>query len=307
MLDCFLPLTPADGCNPHARRPRRLSSPRVASILIIEDEAVLAVELSRYLEAVGHEVRVAARAALGLEAAREEPADLVLLDLRLPDASGLDVLGELLARNPEQPVVLMTAYGSVRDAVDAMRRGAADYLQKPLDLEELALVVERVLARQRRDWELRYLRERDRVLPQGIVGSDPRLLAIFEQVERLAKAELAPGERPAILLTGETGTGKGMLAHAIHEILGGGSFVELNCAAMPASLVEAELFGHERGTFTDAKTTRPGLFEAAEGGAIFLDEIGELEPAIQIKFLKVIEGSACGGSAPCAIARSTCR
>lgn len=261
----------------------------MAGILIIEDEAILAIELRRYLEAAGHEVRVAGRGDEALEAARKDSPDLVLLDLRLPDASGLEVLAQLRAQDSELPVILMTAYGSVRDAVEAMRRGAYDYMQKPLDLDEVSLLIDRVLARQRRDWELRYLRDRSRVLPTGIIGEDTRMLAIFEQVGRLAGAKLAPGERPAILLTGETGTGKGMLAHAVHELLGGGPFVEVNCSAMPAALVEAELFGHERGTFTDAKTSRPGLFEAATGGAVFLDEIGELEPAIQAKFLKVIE------------------
>ncbi len=261
----------------------------MAGILIIEDEAILAIELRRYLEAAGHEVRVAGRGDEALEATRKDSPDLVLLDLRLPDASGLEILEQLRAQDSELPVILMTAYGSVRDAVEAMRRGAYDYMQKPLDLDEVSLLIERVLSRQRRDWELRYLRDRSRVLPTGIVGDDTRLLEIFAQVGRLADAKLAPGERPAILLTGETGTGKGMLAHAIHELLGGGPFVEVNCSAMPAALVEAELFGHERGTFTDAKTSRPGLFEAAGGGAVFLDEIGELEPAIQAKFLKVIE------------------
>lgn len=261
----------------------------MAGILIIEDEAILAIELRRFLEAAGHEVRVAGHGHEALEMARSDSPDLVLLDLRLPDASGLEVLERLRAQDNELPVILMTAYGSVRDAVEAMRRGAYDYMQKPLDLEEVSLLIERVLARQRRDWELRYLRDRSRVLPTGIIGEDPRLVAIFAQVGRLAAAKLAPGERPSILLTGETGTGKGMVAHAIHELLGGGPFVEVNCSAMPAALVEAELFGHERGTFTDAKTSRPGLFEAASGGAVFLDEIGELEPSIQAKFLKVIE------------------
>jgi DNA-binding NtrC family response regulator len=261
----------------------------MAGILVVEDESILSIELQRYLEALGHQVTIAETIGSARAAAQASPPDLVLLDLRLPDGSGLDLLGALREADPDLPVVLMTAYGSVRDAVDAMRRGATDYVQKPLDLDELALLVERVLARQRRDRELAYLRRRERVLPQGIVGDDPRLVGIFAQLERLAQAGLAPGERPAILLTGETGTGKGMIAHAIHELLGGGPFVELNCAAMPATLVEAELFGHERGSFTDAKAARPGLFEAADGGAIFLDEIGELEPAVQTKFLKVIE------------------
>ena len=277
--------------NPRAGPPpgRRYDRPIMAGILIIEDEAILAIELRRYLEAAGHEVRVAGRGDEALEAARNDSPDLVLLDLRLPDASGLAVLEQLRAQDSELPVILMTAYGSVRDAVEAMRRGAYDYMQKPLDLDEVSLLIDRVLSRQRRDWELQYLRDRSRVLPTGIIGDDARLLEIFAQVGRLADANLTPGERPAILLTGETGTGKGMVAHAIHELLGGGPFVEVNCSAMPAALVEAELFGHERGTFTDAKTSRPGLFEAAGGGAVFLDEIGELEPSIQAKFLKVIE------------------
>ncbi len=261
----------------------------MAAILIVEDEAILAVEIRRYLELVGPDVRVVGRGDEALALAAEEPPDLALLDLRLPDASGLDVLERLRAIDAALPIVLMTAFGSVRDAVEAMRRGAFDYVQKPLDLDELALIVERALARRRADWELDYLRGRERVRPDGVVGDDPRVLAIFSQVDRLAQARLAPGARPAILLTGETGTGKGMLAHAIHEILGGGPFVELNCAAMPESLIESELFGHERGAFTDARLPRPGLFEAATGGTIFLDEIAELELAMQAKFLKVIE------------------
>jgi DNA-binding NtrC family response regulator len=146
-----------------------------------------------------------------------------------------------------------------------------------------------VLAQQRRDRELDYLRARDRVTGSSMVGEDPRLLAIFQQVRRLRDADLPPGKRPTVLLTGESGTGKGVVARGIHETLGGGPFIDVNCTAMPASLVEAELFGHERGTFTDAKVARTGLFEAAEGGTIFLDEIGHLEPGIQAKFLKAIE------------------
>jgi len=266
-----------------------LSSPAMASIVIVEDELLLARQLARSLESVGHEVRIAATGTAGLEALRSEPPDLILLDLRLPDRSGLDVLTDIQSESPGLPVVLMTAHGSVRDAVDAMRRGAADYLQKPLDLDELSLLVERVLARQREARELAYLRDRERGATEGVIGRDPRLLSIFEQIDRLREAALPPGRRPAILLTGETGTGKGVLARAIHARLGDGPFIEVNCTAMPASLVEAELFGHERGTFTDAKSSRTGLFEAANGGTLFLDEIGDLDPGLQAKFLKAIE------------------
>jgi DNA-binding NtrC family response regulator len=266
-----------------------LGSSIVASILIVEDEILLGRQLARSLEAGGHEVRNASNGAAALDALRADPPDLVLLDLRLPDRSGLDVLTDIQAESPGLPVVLMTAYGSVRDAVDAMRRGAADYLQKPLDLDELGMLVDRVLSRQREQRELSYLRGRERGVPEGVLGRDPRMLALFSQIDRLHEAGLPPGKRPAILLTGETGTGKGLVARAIHARLGDGPFIEVNCTAMPASLVEAELFGHERGTFTDAKTSRTGLFEAANGGTLFLDEIGELEGGLQAKFLKAIE------------------
>jgi two-component system response regulator AtoC len=261
----------------------------MSSIVVVEDEAVLRRQIARALEGAGHEVRVAEQADEGLAAVLEVLPDLVLLDLRLPDRPGLDLLTDIREIDANIPVVLMTGHGSVRDAVEAMRRGAVEYLQKPLELDEVRLLVERVIRQQRLDRELAYHRGRSRAMPAGIVGDDPAMLQIFAQVERLREAELPPGRRPALLLTGETGTGKGMVARAIHELLGGGPFIEINCTAMPASLIEAELFGHERGTFTDAKAARTGLFEAGEGGSLFLDEIGHASLDLQAKLLKVIE------------------
>ena len=260
----------------------------MSSILIVEDELVLARQLARSLAGHGHEVGQADSAGTALERVRSDSPDLVLLDLHLPDASGLEVMERIARHDATLPVILMTAHASVGDAVEAMRRGAADYLQKPLDLDELRLVVERVLERERQRRELHYHRRRGAPCAE-MAGEAPQLQSLLAQVERLAQAKLAPGERPAILLSGETGTGKGRLARVIHDRLGGGAFIEVNCTALPETLMEAELFGHERGSFTDARTTRPGLFEAAEGGTLFLDEVGHASPSLQAKLLKAIE------------------
>lgn len=259
----------------------------MASILVVEDELVLSKQIGRALRA--HEVHSADSGRGALERLDTALPDLVLLDLRLPDVSGLDLLRTIRERDPDLPVVLMTAYSSVNDAVEAMQLGASDYLPKPLDLDKLRHLVDSLLVREKRDRELEHLRHRDQALPDGVVSGAESVRQIFQDIDRLASAELSPGERPAILLLGETGTGKGMTARAIHERLGGGPFLEVNCVAVPATLLEAELFGHERGSFTDAKTRRTGLFEAAEGGTVFLDEIGHLPVELQAKFLSVLE------------------
>jgi len=261
----------------------------MASILLVEDELTLARQLRRALEASGHEVSVVDHGSDVLPALETEPPDLVLLDLRLPDVSGLDVLSDIRRQFSDLPVVLMTAHSSFEDAVEAMRRGASDYLPKPLDIDKLRQLMDRLIADQRRDRELDYHRRRSQTEALGVLSSSPVIHQMFAQLERLAEAGLPPGKRPAILLTGETGTGKGVVARAIHDRLGDGPFIEVNCTAMPASMVEAELLGHEKGSFTDARVARQGLLEAAEGGTLFLDEIGHLQLDLQAKFLKVIE------------------
>jgi len=261
----------------------------MASIVVVEDEVILGRQLRNALTSAGHEIALATSGQEALEALTTAEPDLALVDLRLPDQSGLDLLNAMRARAPGLIVLMMTAHGSISDAVEAMRRGASDYLQKPLDLEELRLTINLSLARGRSERELAYHRMRAASESARIIGEDARVKAIFAQIANLASVELAPARRPTILLTGETGTGKGLMARAIHEALGPGPFIELNCTGLPSSLVEEELFGHERGSFTGAVGSRPGLFEAADGGAIFLDEIGHLEQGIQAKFLKVIE------------------
>lgn len=261
----------------------------MASILIVDDEALLARQVARSLSSSDHVVRVANSGREALELVREATPDLMLIDLRLPDASGLDVLKTAHELDDSIQAILMTAYGSVANAVEAMQQGAADYIQKPLDLDELRLLVARTLAQRSRDRELAYHRGLARASRSEIIGDDPKLLEIFEQIERLSVVGLPPSKRPTIVITGETGTGKGMFARAIHELLGGGPFIAANCTAMPETLIEAELFGHERGSFTDAKAARSGLFEAAEGGSIFLDEVGHASLEMQAKLLKVLE------------------
>jgi DNA-binding NtrC family response regulator len=263
----------------------------MATLLIVEDELVLARNLSKAFVRQGFEVHHATGIAEGRKIAATTPVDVALLDLRLPDGSGLDLLDALVAADPDRPVIMMTAYGSVADAVGAMQRGARDYVQKPVDLEGVRLKVEHALnsARQRR--EISYYRGRD-TSAGSILGESPAAQRLRALVTRVARMTTGPGApAPTVLLLGETGSGKGHAARALHA-LGGrrdGPFIEVNCTALPETLVESELFGYEKGAFTDASTARAGLFETAEGGAIVLDEIGHISQALQAKFLNVIE------------------
>jgi DNA-binding NtrC family response regulator len=271
-------------------------------LLIIEDEEVLARNLSKAFASRGIDVRHAGTVAAAIKTAAEEPPDVALCDLRLPDGSGLDVLAALTTADADVAVIMMTAYGSVADAVAAMQRGARDYVQKPLDLDEIRLKVERALGGRREHREIAYYRSRD-AAAATILGDAPAMVRLRELVSRIARATAGPGgPAPTVLLLGETGSGKGHVARALHASGGrrGGPFIEVNCTALPENLAEAELFGHEKGAFTDAKAGRAGLFETADGGTIFLDEIGHVTPSLQSKFLKVIEEKTVrrvGGSA----------
>ncbi len=261
------------------------------TLLIVEDEAVLARNLAKLFTRHGFEVQHAVGAADARQIASTTPPDVVLLDLRLPDGSGLDLLEKLLAEDPDLPVIMMTAFGTVTDAVQAMQRGARDYVQKPFELDEIQLKVEHALrsARQRR--EISYYRERG-AAAGTIIGDSAATERLRAMVMRIARMTGGPGApAPTVLLLGETGSGKGHIARALHAASGrcNGPFIEVNCTALPENLVEAELFGYEKGAFTDAKATRAGLFETAEGGTLFLDEIGNISGALQTKFLKVIE------------------
>ena len=265
--------------------------PVMPTLLIVEDETVLARNLAKLFTRQGFEVHHAAATTDAQRIMAATPADVVLLDLRLPDGSGLDLLDTLLAADPDLPVVMMTAFGTVADAVRAMQRGARDYVQKPFELDEIELKVEHALRGTRQRREISYYRERD-AAAATIIGESAaaqRLRALVARIGQMTVGAGAPA--PTVLLLGETGSGKGHVAHALHAASGrsNGPFIEINCTALPESLIEAELFGYEKGAFTDAKIARAGLFETAEGGVLFLDEIGHISPALQSKFLKVIE------------------
>ncbi len=272
------------------------TSPALAPrLLLVEDETLFAQAVMRRVARAGWQSRLAASLAQARAALAAETPDLVLLDLRLPDGNGLDLLPALraLADHPP-PVVVLTAHAEVRDAVAAMKQGAADYLRKPVDLDELVLALERVLEAERLRDRLDYSRQRETHAVEGaaLLGESQPMLRLREQLLRVAElTSLAQDDPPNVLILGETGSGKDVAARLLH--LSGRRrerpFVQVDCAALPRDLMEAELFGHERGSFTGATQSRAGLIEAAEGGTVFLDEIGELPLDLQAKLLHVLE------------------
>jgi len=264
-------------------------------VLLIEDEEILAKNIKRYLDRRGYDTVTAATAAEGLKLFEKTEPDLVLLDLNLPDLHGLKVLEEIRRRDSRVKVVCVTGHGSVQIAVDAMKGGAFDYLSKPIILTELARLIDRALGQERLEGALSYYQARE---AEGsgldkLIGNSPEMVRLRERIRGIldVEANLVEGEPPAVLIRGETGTGKELVARAFH-FAGArqeGPFIEFNCAALPMQLLESELFGYERGAFTDAKERKIGLVESAHGGTLFLDEIGDIEPAVQLKLLKLLE------------------
>lgn len=265
------------------------------AVLIIDDEETLARNVALYLERQDYECRVASSAEEGLALFQSFRPDLVLLDHNLPGMNGLQALERLRALDAQCCVVLMTGYGSVDLAVQALKAGAADYLTKPVALAEMKLVLERLLTQDRLQRTVRYYEGRAAASSgvDKLLGQSPAMQALRAQITALLEAErqLADDQAPAVLIRGETGTGKELVARALH--FDGPRqtqpFVELNCGALPGSLIEAELFGYERGAFTGAQQRKVGLVETAEGGTLFLDEIAETEPGTQVKLLKLLE------------------
>ncbi|MHC4935469.1 MAG: sigma-54-dependent transcriptional regulator [Planctomycetota bacterium] len=266
----------------------------MAQILILDDEQPLLQSLSLELGRQGHDCLLAETGREAFAILEKNPPDLAILDVQLPDVSGLEVLRRLRRDLPEVPVLIITAYASVDSAVEAMKEGAIDYLEKPLDLEELQLVVTRELknARLRAEVEAFKWKGRRQREEIQIIGRSPELDKIRTLVDQLATIPFeSAAELPTVLIQGETGTGKDLLARFIHyrSPLADHPFVQVNCSGLPRDLIESELFGHEKGSFTGATQRKQGLFEVASGGTIFLDEIGDMPLDMQTKLLNVLE------------------
>ncbi len=256
-------------------------------ILVVDDDRAMRQMLSSLFREAGYAVHEAASVDEALELARSVEFDAVLSDIKMPGKSGIEMVGELRRIRPDTPVVLMTAFGSIDSAVEAMRAGAFDYITKPFEPDAVLLTVERALERRVLEEENRRLRQAvDKTASLGdLIGESSAMREIFALIKKVAAG------RSSVLITGESGTGKEVVARTLHYCGAGADrpFIPINCTAIPEGLLESELFGHVRGAFTGAHTTKCGLFEKANGGTLFLDEIGDMGPALQGKLLRVIQ------------------
>lgn len=266
----------------------------MSQVLIIEDEAILAKNLRSKLHAHGHTATIVHSGESAVKALSKSVPDVVLLDVRLPDIDGISLLPTLKAESPATSFIVLTAHGNERIAVDAMKAGAAEYLAKPVDLDELLMVVDRSVEQQQISENLSFLRtqEEQRSGLNQILGESAATLSLKETIRKLTRSSaIGLTDPPIVLITGETGTGKDLAARAIHYEGPRRTkpFIQLNCTAVPATLFESELFGHVSGAFTGAAKAKRGLFEVAQGGTLFLDEIGHMSPEMQAKILQAIE------------------
>jgi len=270
-----------------------------AKILIVDDELIMRESLAGWLQRDGHAVQTAPSGEEALEKLKKSRFNIMLVDIKMEGISGLDVLKLVQESDPDVAVVMITAYGSIPTAIEAMKNGAYDYMLKPFDPNELGVLIEKIIKHQEQDREMLFLREehKERTRFESMIGQAKPMQDIFDLI-----CDVAPMDS-TVLITGQTGTGKGLAAKAIHTNSPrcNGPFVTVNCGAIPEHLMETELFGHQKGAFTDAKETKKGRLELAHGGTIFLDEVGEISMRMQIDLLRVLEDGVfyrVGGTQP---------
>jgi DNA-binding NtrC family response regulator len=270
-----------------------------AKILIVDDELIMRESLAGWLQRDGHTVQTAPSGEEALEKLKESHFDIMLVDIKMEGISGLDVLQQVKESDPDVAIVMITAYGSIPTAIQAMKNGAYDYMLKPFDPNELGVLIEKITRYQEQEREMLFLREEQKARTrfESMIGQSKPMQDIFDLI-----CDVAPMDS-TVLITGETGTGKGLAAKAIHTNSPrcNGPFVTVNCGAIPEHLMETELFGHQKGAFTDAKETKKGRLELAHAGTIFLDEVGEISMRMQIDLLRVLEDRVfyrVGGTQP---------
>jgi DNA-binding NtrC family response regulator len=270
-----------------------------AKILIVDDELIMRESLAGWLQRDGHTIQTAPSGEEALEKLKDARFDIMLVDIKMEGISGLEVLEQVKESDPDVAVVMITAYGSIPTAIEAMKNGAYDYMLKPFDPNELGVLIEKIIRYQDQEREMLFLREehKERTRFESMIGQSKPMQDIFNLI-----CDVAPMDS-TVLITGETGTGKGLAAKAIHTNSPrcNGPFVTVNCGAIPEHLMETELFGHQKGAFTDAKETKKGRLELAHDGTIFLDEVGEIGMRMQIDLLRVIEDRVfyrVGGTQP---------
>ena len=257
------------------------------TILVVDDDLAHRTMLKKLLGGWGYDVSEADDGSSAIDAVNQKAFDLILMDIRMLKVSGIEALEQIKIINPAIPVIIMTAYASVETAVDTLKKGAYDYLTKPLDFDELQIAINRATEHNRLKKENEYLKERlgQKFDTQNMIGRSPLMVKLLETVAQVAATEAT------VLITGKSGTGKEMIANAIHynSTRKDAPFIKINCAALTESLLESELFGHEKGSFTGADKRREGKFRQADGGSIFLDEVSEMSAAMQVKLLRVLQ------------------
>ena len=257
------------------------------TILVVDDDLAHRTMLKKLLGGWGYDVSEVDDGSSAIDAVNQRAFDLILMDIRMLKVSGIEALEQIKIINPAIPVIIMTAYASVETAVDTLKKGAYDYLTKPLDFDELQITINRATEHNRLKKENEYLKERlgQKFDTQNMIGRSPLMVKLLETVAQVASTEAT------VLITGKSGTGKEMIANAIHynSQRKDAPFIKINCAALTESLLESELFGHEKGAFTGADKRREGKFRQADGGSIFLDEVSEMSPAMQVKLLRVLQ------------------